>query len=143
MDELKKLSFRDAKRSKVNSDDEEVEDKIKSAIDAPCRCGRKCLTRLKSHRNNYETAVEIVKKCRHPVLQEGYNTPGQQKDGIRNKFNSTIIGYDKNGRANHNFSVGDGEQKVDDICRQAWARAHGVTLSALETLSVQAKNGKS
>ena len=67
MDELKKLSFHDAKRSKVNSDDEEVEDKIKSG----------------------------------------------------------------------------GEQKVDDICRQAWARAHGVTLSALETLSVQAKNGKS
>jgi hypothetical protein len=147
MEEINKWSlsdnFQKAKKSKINSDDEVIEDKIKRDIDAPCRCGRKCLTRLKPHRNNYETAVEIVKECRLPILQRGFNTLSEQKDALRSKFNSTITGYDSKGRASHHFSVGEGDEKVDDICRQAWARAHGVTLSALDTLSKHAKQGKS
>ena len=124
------------------STDEEADEKIRKSIDAPCRCGKSCLRNLKTSPNNYEQAISIVKAGRCEALQKGFNTLAQQKDAIRSKFKKTITSTDKHERYTHNFSVGEGESEVNNVCREAFARFHGVTVHAVDALSKECKEGK-
>ena len=131
------------KKAKLSTAEEEENKVIIGAIDAPCRCGHFCLKKLKTSPNNYENAVSIVKKGRSEILQQGFNSLTEQKDALRTKFKATIASTDARGRSVHNFSVGDGESKINDVCREAWARFHGVGIHTVDKLGKECKNGKS
>ena len=115
------------------NDDIEQED-IKKIIDLECKCGKSCLKQLKESKHNYETAICTILEAREEVLQKGFNNHAQQEDALRSKFNSTIIGQNTR-RKEHNFTIRKGPNEVKEICRQAWARAHGVSMSKLDKLS--------
>lgn len=143
IEKFKALERERTKKFVLSTAEEEENKVIITAIDKPCRCGHFCLKRLKSSPNNYENAVSMVRKGRCEIIQQGFNSLSEQKDTLRSKFKASIISTDARGRNKHNFSVGEGESKINDVCREAWARFHGVGVHTVDKLGKEFKSGKS
>ena len=127
-------------KKKPQMTDKEIDkiQKIKEDIDKPCKCARgNCLASLKETSLDYTKAVCTILKTREDTLQKGRNNKGQQRDALRSAFESSITGIDSSGRIQHNFSVGD----ADGLCREAFARAHGVTKSLIDSVALERKRG--
>ena len=74
---------------------------------------------------------------RENVLQKGHNNKAEQRNALRAAFDSSITGTDKSGRTQHNFTIGSAE----GICREAFARAHGVSTNVIDSIDLEKKCG--
>ena len=73
--------------------------------------------------------------------QNGHNSLAQQKDALRPIFDRTIVGTDKKGNYTYDCKLSNGPHGMISVCRSAWATAHNVSLTMLETLSKEKKEG--
>jgi hypothetical protein len=76
------------------------------------------------------------------VHQNGFNSLSQQKDALSPLFEKTVTGVDKNGDFEYKCTIKNGDEEIS-VCRSAWATAHNVSLTMLETLAKEKKNGMS
>ena len=89
----------------------------------------------------YERPAAILESLREKVHQLGFNTLSQQKEALRPLFEKTIVGVDKNGNFLYEYFLCDEKGAKFQVCREAWARAHNVSKTMLETLAVEMKEG--
>lgn len=126
------------KPTELTSDELAELQKIKADIDKPCKCARRnCLSSLKESTLDYTKAVCTILDARGNALQKGHNDKGRQRDALRSAFGSSITGIDKSGRTQHNFSIGG----VQGLCREAFARAHGVSTNVIDSIASERKRG--
>jgi hypothetical protein len=61
---------------------------------------------------------------------------------MRRKLNEAIIGIREGGNFKYKCMLGHGDE-AREVCRSAWATAHNVSLTMLETLASDKRKGQS
>jgi len=77
------------------------------------------------------------------VHQNGFNSLSQQKEALRPLFEQTIVGVDKKGDYMYECFLCDENGSKFKVCREAWARAHNVSKTMLESLAKEKKDSVS